>query len=69
VLGTFYVLSILHVLFKSWLMYNLSFIVLADKATDVRQEDVLVFVTGADKSPPMGFHQNITLMFYNREPG
>ena len=30
-------------------------------------EDVLIFVTGADKVPPLGYSRHITISFYDQE--
>ncbi|XDV25363.1 hypothetical protein PO909_029288 [Leuciscus waleckii] len=36
---------------------------------DVTLEDMLIFVTGADSVPPLGFPHNCEIQFYDQEPG
>ncbi|KAF6739611.1 hypothetical protein FQA47_004892 [Oryzias melastigma] len=36
---------------------------------DITYEELLVFTTGADSIPPLGFQQPVLIEFYDQEPG
>ncbi|MEQ2284723.1 hypothetical protein AMECASPLE_024446 [Ameca splendens] len=40
-----------------------------EKEVDHTLEEVLVFITGADCLPPLGFPQSCRIDFYDQEPG
>ncbi|KAK2814659.1 hypothetical protein Q5P01_000862 [Channa striata] len=50
-------------LWEGWLME------IQEAGTDISFEDLLVFVTGADHIPPLGFPHPCTITFYDQEPG
>uniref|UniRef100_A0A667ZD87 HECT domain-containing protein n=1 Tax=Myripristis murdjan TaxID=586833 RepID=A0A667ZD87_9TELE len=42
---------------------------LTDKTTELRFEDLLVFITGADEVPALGFKGKPSIDFYEQESG
>ncbi|KAG8013012.1 hypothetical protein GBF38_016639 [Nibea albiflora] len=42
---------------------------MADKVTELRFEDLLIFVTGADEVPALGFPRKPRIDFYEQEAG
>ncbi|XP_039525893.1 G2/M phase-specific E3 ubiquitin-protein ligase-like [Pimephales promelas] len=50
-------------LWEWWLMS------IENNELDVTLEDLLIFVTGADSVPPLGFPHNCEIQFYDQEPG
>ncbi|KAG8004766.1 hypothetical protein GBF38_016643 [Nibea albiflora] len=51
----------------SWEMVLLNMI--EDKVTELRFEDLLIFVTGADEVPALGFPRKPRIDFYEQEAG
>lgn len=45
------------------------FFVSIENELDVTFEDILVFVTGADAVPPLGFQRKCEIQFYEQETG
>lgn len=45
------------------------FFCLVDGSTELQFEDLLIFVTGSDEVPPLGFPNKPTINFYDQEPG
>ena len=41
----------------------------AEGVVDFNFEDLLIFLTGADCLPPLGFPNRCTIDFYDQEPG
>lgn len=42
---------------------------MVDKMVEIRFEDLLVFITGADEVPVLGFRDNISIDFYDQAEG
>lgn len=40
-----------------------------DKELDITFEEILIFATGADSVPPLGFPRECEIQFYDQEPG
>ena len=43
-------------------MYHQYF--LSESTTKIRFEDLLIFMTGSDRIPPLGFHKKMSIDFY-----
>ena len=51
------------------MLFRFTFASFADKVTELRFEELLIFITGADEVPALGFPVKPCIDFYDQEAG